>query len=101
MRHHPLTPMTNPNLVELLGRQTRRKVGLAPYAEVEAGPDGLKDCFQEVRRAGVSIALVDCLSERHLEIICRASEGLRLVTGGSGFGMFLPHVWRERGLMTE
>jgi uncharacterized protein YgbK (DUF1537 family) len=101
MRHHPLTPMTNPNLVELLGRQTRRKVGLAPYTEVEAGPDRLKSCFQELREAGVRIALVDCLSERHLETICRASEGLRLVTGGSGFGMWLPEVWRARGLISE
>lgn len=41
MRHHPLTPMTNPGLVELLGRQTRRRVGLAPYAEVEAGVERL------------------------------------------------------------
>lgn len=28
MRDHPLTPMTNPNLVNLLGQQTKRKVGL-------------------------------------------------------------------------
>ncbi len=101
MRHHPLTPMTNPNLVELLGRQTRRGVGLASYAEVEAGPDKLKGRFQELREGGVSIALVDCLSERHLEVICRACEDLRLVTGGSGFGIWLPQVWRERGLINE
>jgi uncharacterized protein YgbK (DUF1537 family) len=101
MRNHPLTPMTNANLVELLGRQTRRRVGLAPYREVEAGPDRLKGCFQELRQRGVSIALVDCLSERHLETICRASEELRLVTGGSGFGMWLPEVWREQGLIAE
>jgi 3-dehydrotetronate 4-kinase len=101
MRRHPLTPMTNPNLVELLGRQTRRKIGLAPYQEVEAGHDKLKGCFQELRQDGVGIALVDCLRERHLETICRACEGLRLVTGGSGFGMWLPQVWRERGLIDE
>jgi uncharacterized protein YgbK (DUF1537 family) len=101
MRQHPLTPMTNPNLVELLGRQTRRKVGLAPYAEVEAGAEGLKAYLRGLRREGVSVALVDCLSERHLETICRATEGLRLVTGGSGFGMWLPQVWRERGLTGE
>ena len=101
MRHHPLTPMTNPNLVELLGRQTRRKVGLAPYAEVEAGAEKLEGCFQALRRDGAAIALVDCLSERHLETICRATEGLRVVTGGSGFGLWLPQVWRERGLIAE
>lgn len=92
MRHHPLTPTTNPDLVELLGRQTRRKVGLAPYAEVEAGAERLEECFRELRREGVQVALADCLSERHLEVICRATEGLRLITGGSGFGRWLPRI---------
>ena len=101
MRQHPLTPMTNPNLVDLLGRQTRRKVGLAPYGVVEAGPDKLEECFRELRREGVSVALVDCLRERHLEVICRAADGLRLVTGSSAFGMELPRLWRERGLLAE
>ncbi|HEX8351716.1 MAG TPA: 3-oxo-tetronate kinase [Pyrinomonadaceae bacterium] len=101
MRQHPLTPMTNPNLVDLLGRQTRRRVGLASYADVEAGDGRLKERFQELRREGVAVALVDCLSERHLESICRAAEGLRLVSGGSGFGRWLPRIWRERGLIGE
>jgi uncharacterized protein YgbK (DUF1537 family) len=101
MRHHPLTPMTNPNLVDLLARQTRRKVGLAAYVDVEAGPDRLGERFRELRREGVAVALVDCLSERHVEVICRATEGLRLVSGSSAFGMGLPHIWRERGLISD
>jgi uncharacterized protein YgbK (DUF1537 family) len=99
MRHHPLTPMTNPDLVDLLARQTRRKVGLAQCGDVEAGAVRLKERFQELRREGVAVALVDCLSERHMEVICRASEGLRLVSGSSGFGRLLPLIWRERGLV--
>ncbi|HEX8502902.1 MAG TPA: 3-oxo-tetronate kinase [Pyrinomonadaceae bacterium] len=98
MRHHPLTPMTDSDLVGLLGRQTRRRVGLAPYADVEAGAERLKERFRELRREGVAVALVDCLSERHVETICRATEGLRLVSGSSCFGMWLPLLWRERGL---
>ena len=99
MRHHPLTPMTNPDLVDLLGRQTRRRVGLAAYRDVEAGPERLRERFQELRREGVVVALVDCLSDAHVDTICRASEGLRLVSGGSAFGVGLPAVWRERGLI--
>src|SRR5215212_4613538 len=49
MRHHPLTPMTNANLVDLLGRQTKRRAGLAPYSEVEAGVDRLGRCFRSLR----------------------------------------------------
>src|SRR5215204_1520048 len=80
MRHHPLTPMTNPNLVDLLGRQTKRRTGLAPYNEVEAGADRLAQCFRSLRDEGVAIAVVDCLNDAHLRTICRAASDLRLIT---------------------
>ncbi|HWS54166.1 MAG TPA: 3-oxo-tetronate kinase [Pyrinomonadaceae bacterium] len=101
MRHHPLTPMTNPDLVDLLARQTRRKVGLAPHAAVEAGAEALGEHFRRLRAEGVAVAVVDCLHDVHLQTICRAAADLRLVTGSSAFGMFLPDLWRERGLLAE
>jgi 3-dehydrotetronate 4-kinase len=101
MSRHPLTPMTNSNLVELLGRQTRRKVGLAPYAAVEAGEEVLREHLRSLRAEGVAVALVDCLNEAHLRTICRATVDLPLVTGSSAFGMCLPGLWRERGLLGE
>ena len=39
MEHHPLTPMTDANLVRVLSRQTDGTVGLVPYAIVEQGAD--------------------------------------------------------------
>ena len=101
MRHHPLTPMTNANLVEHLGRQTARRIGLAPYEAVEAGAEALRRCFERLRGEGVSVAVVDCLSDDHVRTICRASADLRLVTGGSAFGQGMPGVWRERGWVEE
>jgi uncharacterized protein YgbK (DUF1537 family) len=101
MRDHPLTPMTNPNLVELLGQQTQRRVALAPYRVVRAGADALKKHLEELRAGGVNVALVDCLDDEHLDDICRAVADLRLITGSSAFGMKLPAIWRERGLLTQ
>ena len=101
MREHPLTPMTDPNLVRLLSRQTARRVGLAPYESVEAGAFALKECFETLRADGVSVAIVDCLCDAHVETICRASADLRLLTGSSAFGQGLPAVWRERGWVEE
>src|SRR5215213_7194514 len=63
MRDHPLTPMTESNLVKHLARQTARRVGLAPYERVGAGADELKEYFGRLRAEGVSIAIVDCLSD--------------------------------------
>ncbi|HEX8774159.1 MAG TPA: 3-oxo-tetronate kinase [Pyrinomonadaceae bacterium] len=101
MRDHPLTPMTNPDLVDLLSRQTERRVGLAPYADVEAGALQLKQRFESLRDEGVSIALVDCLNDTHLETICRAAADLRLLSGSSAFGIKMPAIWRERGWIEE
>jgi uncharacterized protein YgbK (DUF1537 family) len=101
MREHPLTPMTEANLVKHLSRQTARRVGLAPYESVEAGAAELGRRFERLRAEGVSIAVVDCLSDAHVRTVCRASADLRLVTGGSAFGQGLPAVWRERGWVEE
>jgi 3-dehydrotetronate 4-kinase len=101
MREHPLTPMTESNLVTHLGRQTARRVGLAPYESVEAGAEELERCFERLRDNGVSVAIVDCLNDAHVETVCRASADLRLVTGSSALGQGLPAVWRERGWVEE
>lgn len=101
MRQHPLTPMTNANLVEHLSTQTTRRVGLAPYEAVESGAESLKEHFERLRAGGVSIAIVDCLSDAHVETVCRATADMRVVTGGSAFGQGLPAVWRERGWVDE
>lgn len=101
MREHPLTPMTEANLVRHLSRQTARRVGLAPYEPVEAGAVELRHYFEHLRAGGVSVAIVDCLSDAHVETVCRASADLRLVTGSSAFGQGLPAVWRERGWVEE
>lgn len=101
MREHPLTPMTNPNLIDLLGRQTKRRVGSASYKDVEAGAVQLKQRFQSLREQGVAIAVVDCLNDEHVETICRAAADFRLISGSSAFGTKMPAIWRERSWLTD
>ncbi|MBL8704393.1 MAG: four-carbon acid sugar kinase family protein [Rhodospirillales bacterium] len=98
MRHHPLTPMTDSNLVSVLAQQTRHKVGLVPFAEVEAGPDAVRAAFARLRQAGVRHAVVDAVSDKHLMTIGEAVAELALVTGGSGVAMGLPGNFRRQGL---
>jgi 3-dehydrotetronate 4-kinase len=92
MRHHPLTPMTDANLVRVLGRQTRARVGLVELATVEAGPRAVADRFGELAAAGYPVAIVDALSDCHLDIVAEASAGLRVVTGGAALGGALARV---------
>ncbi len=97
MRDHPLTPMRNPNLVDFLGRQTRRRVGLVAYPAVEAGAEAIRRRLEELCDEGIQIAILDCLNERHLCSICEAVSEMRLISGSSAPGMGLPAVWRARG----
>jgi len=97
MRHHPLTPMTNPNLVEHLQSQTRRKVGLVPHPVVRGGAGRIQRCFAELREQGAAIAILDCVSDEDLEALCEAMAELPLITGSSAPAIKLPAVWRRRG----
>jgi uncharacterized protein YgbK (DUF1537 family) len=97
MRNHPLTPMTDPNLVRVLQRQTRRKVGLVGYEAVAAGPDAIREQFSALQREGVEIAIVDATSNQDLVHLGAACTGLPLVTAGSGLALGLAPGLRPGG----
>ena len=99
MRNHPLTPMTDANLVRVLGRQTKAKVNLVSYSVVQQGPEAIADCFDALRSGGVTYAIVDATEDRHLLDIGAACADLKLVTGGSGVALGLPENFRRQGLL--
>jgi uncharacterized protein YgbK (DUF1537 family) len=100
MRTHPLTPMTDANLVRVLGRQTKAKVDLVPFAVVSQGPQAVAAEFARLRAAGVAHAVVDAVEDRHLLDIGTACAELKLVTGGSGIALGLPENFRRQGLLS-
>jgi uncharacterized protein YgbK (DUF1537 family) len=95
MKHHPLTPMHDSNLVRVLQRQTKLSVGLVTYEDVEAGPYAIRSAFQREKAAGHQIVIVDALSDAHLRAIGLAATDLPLMTGGSGVAMGLPAAYRQ------
>lgn len=99
MKDHPLTPMTDANLVRVLQRQTTRKVGLVRHDTVAAGPQAIRARFDALRRAGTGMAIVDAVSDADLHAIGAACADLSLVTGGSGVAIGLPANFRNRGLL--
>src|ERR671918_2584977 len=101
MRHHPLTPMTDSNLVAVLGRQSKAPVGLVAYPVVERGPEAIRARCAELRREGMRQAIADATSDRHLVDLGTAAAGLALITGGSGIAMGLPNNFRRAGLLKD
>jgi uncharacterized protein YgbK (DUF1537 family) len=101
MQHHPLTPMSDPDLRRVLARQVRGAVGHAGYATVQAGPAALQAALRAESAAGRDLIVVDALGEADLMTIGAAVAGLPLVTGGSGVAMGLPAAFRARGLLRD
>ena len=90
MQNHPLTPMTDANLVRVLQSQCRRKVGLIDYKVVAQGPEAIQTRIDQLRAEGVSLAVVDAVSNDDLMRLGPALKGLPLVTAGSGVAIGLP-----------
>lgn len=93
MQQHPLTPMTDANLVRVLSAQTRRKVGLIDYTVVARGAEAIRGRIDALRREGVEIAIVDAISNEDLLALGPALKGMPLVTAGSGVAIGLPGNW--------
>jgi uncharacterized protein YgbK (DUF1537 family) len=101
MENHPLTPMRDPDLVRVLGRQTDGAVGLVPHAVVEGGAAAIRREMTRLKEGGRRYAIVDAVSDAHLLAIGEAAEGHALITGGSGVAMGLPGNFRRAGLLPE
>lgn len=87
MRHHPLTPMTDANILRLLASQTSGKVALVDYETVRAGRRAIRDRLDVLEAEGVRYAVVDAIVDDDLEEIGAACQEHALVTGGSGLGL--------------
>ena len=99
MKDHPLTPMTDANLVNVLASQTDKKVGLVKYQDVQGGADSIRSAYDALKSDGYSHAIVDAVSDEHLRFIGEASKDLKLITGGSGVALGLPNNFRKQGLL--
>jgi len=97
MRDHPLTPMRDANLVRVLGRQTRHKVGLLPHAFVRFGAEAVHAALQRLRSDSVRYAIADATDDEDLRVLAQAARDLPLLVGGSGIALGLPENARALG----
>ncbi|WP_417563504.1 four-carbon acid sugar kinase family protein [Microbacterium sp.] len=89
MRDHPLTPMTDANLLRLLRPQTTHGVGLADHAAVRAGADAVARRLADLRAQGADYVVVDALDGHDLDTVARAVRDARVVTGAAGLAAAL------------
>ena len=97
MREHPLTPMTDANLVRWLQAQTKGRVGLLRHDAVAAGVDAVSARIAALRAEGVRIAIADAIDDSDLRTLAAACADLPLLVAGSGLALGLPAAYAARG----
>jgi 3-dehydrotetronate 4-kinase len=88
---HPLTPMTDPDVVRFLGRQTAGRVGLVSWPEVATGPSAVGEEVDRLARSGVRHVVTDAISAGDLRTVATAMQDRSLLTGGAG----LAEAWGQ------
>lgn len=100
MRHHPLTPMTDSNLVRVLQAQTKQRVGLLGHDDVAAGVAAARQRIAALQGEGVVMAIADAVSNEHLRTLAAATLELPLLVAGSGLALGLPDLYAAQGWVT-
>jgi 3-dehydrotetronate 4-kinase len=89
MQHHPLTPMTDPNIVRVLAAQTSLAVDLIRLDLVRQGENAVSHAFATLASQPATVAITDATSNEDLVVLAGAAKSLKLVTGGSGLALGL------------
>ncbi len=93
MRTHPLTPMTDANLLRVLQAQLRsERVGLVDIASVGQGTQPIRDRLAALEAGGFRFAIVDAIDDAHLYALAEAVADAPLVVAASGLGVGLPRA---------
>ncbi|QGU88442.1 3-oxo-tetronate kinase [Erwinia sorbitola] len=97
MRHHPVTPMTDSNLLRLMEAQASGKAGLINSQVLDQGAGAVRQALDALAQQGVRYVVLDALNEQHLLTQGEALRDMRLVTGGSGLAIGLARQWASAG----
>ncbi|WP_212768812.1 3-oxo-tetronate kinase [Pectobacterium versatile] len=100
MRHHPVTPMTDSNLMRVMEQQAAGRCGLVPYTVMDQGAEAVKQRLAQLKEQGVRYVVLDTLNEQHLLTQGEALRDMKLVTGGSGLAIGLARQWAESAAQT-
>jgi uncharacterized protein YgbK (DUF1537 family) len=87
LKDHPLNPMHDSNLVRVLARQSKTKVGLVDLAVLARGPDAVRARLADLAGKGVGAVIVDAVFDRDLETIGAVALDHRVSVGASGIGL--------------
>ena len=97
LKDHPLNPMHDANLVRVLARQSRTKVGLVELSVVTRGPEAVRARLAALSADGFDAAIIDAVFDLDLETIGIVALDHRVSVGASGMGLGLARALAAAG----
>jgi 3-dehydrotetronate 4-kinase len=97
LKDHPLNPMHDANLVRVLARQSRTKVGLVELSVVTRGPEAVRARLAALSADGFGAAIIDAVFDLDLETIGVVALDHRVSVGASGIGLGLARALAAAG----
>ncbi len=88
MEHHPLNPMTDPDIRRWLGQQTPLALGHLPLDAIRSGDAAA--ALAALQGSGSRLVVADAVEDGDLYTLARAAKDHWLVTGGSAIATGLP-----------
>jgi uncharacterized protein YgbK (DUF1537 family) len=84
LRHHPVTPMRDPDLVRVLARQAEGAVAPIDWQAVAGGPDAVLAAVEAARGEGAGHLILDAVTDADLDTVAAALlRAERVVVGGA------------------
>lgn len=91
MRHHPLTPMTDANLVRVMQAQlAHTRCGLVERRIVAQGAAAVRAHLAALEEQGLAFAVADAVEDADLHVLAEVSRDSALVVAGSGLAIGMP-----------
>jgi len=84
LRHHPLNPMTDSNLVRWLQQQTRRRVDVVRLEDIRRGVRHVRALMDSMVADGASYLVTDAVEQSDLTVVAEATADWPFISGGSG-----------------
>jgi 3-dehydrotetronate 4-kinase len=97
LKDHPLNPMHDSNLVRVLARQSRTKIGLVDLSVVTRGPEAVRARLAALSADGFEAAIIDAVFDLDLETIGVVALDHRVSVGASGIGLGLARALAAAG----
>jgi 3-dehydrotetronate 4-kinase len=97
LKNHPLNPMHDSNLVRVLARQSKSRIGLVDLAVVTRGADAVRARLTELAKQHVGAAIIDAVFDPDLETIGAVALDHRFSVGASGIGLGLARAMVASG----